>query len=68
MNKKSFEIANRSYAIKKSIKDANPGEIILIAGKGHEDIQIYKNKTYRISDKKIVKGIVIKSKSLSKKI
>ncbi len=64
---KSFNIGNRRNAIKDSIKMANPGEIILVAGKGHEEIQIYKNKSYQISDKKIIKETIIKSENLSKK-
>ena len=64
---KSFNIGNRRNAIKKSIKMANPGEIILVAGKGHEQTQIYKNKSYQISDKKIIKETIIKTGSLSKK-
>ncbi len=64
---KSFNIGNRRNAIKKSIKMANPGEIILVAGKGHEQTQIYKNKSYQISDKKIIKETIIKTVSLSKK-
>ena len=54
---KSYNIAERSLAIKRSIQNAEPQEIILIAGKGHEEKQIYKNKVYKISDKKIVKKI-----------
>ncbi len=65
--KKSFNIGNRRTAIEESIKKATPGEIILVAGKGHEEIQIYKNKTYKISDKKIIKGTIKKSKHLPKK-
>ena len=65
--KKRYDIANRSIAIKKSIKQAEPGEIILVAGKGHEETQIYKNKIYHISDKEIVKKIFIKSKKIPKK-
>ncbi len=65
--KKSFNIGNRRNAIQQSIKKAIPGEIILVAGKGHEEIQIYKNKTYKISDKKIIKGTIKKSKHLPKK-
>ena len=66
-SKKSFDIANRSAAIKRSIKESNPEEIILVAGKGHEEVQIYKDKTYKASDKKIIKGIIIKKKKLSRK-
>jgi len=39
----------------------------LIAGKGHENKQIYKNKIVNFSDKKIVKNIKFKIKILSKK-
>ena len=66
--KKYFDIGDRSRAIKKAIKDASPSDIILIAGKGHEQKQIYKNKIYNISDKKIVKKIKINlGKSSEKK-
>ena len=64
---KSFTIGNRSLAIKKAIIDARPQEIILIAGKGHEEHQVYKNKIINISDKKIVKRINIKKKIFTKK-
>ena len=47
----------RDLAIKKAIQNAQPQEIILIAGKGHETQQIYKNKLYNISDKGIIKKI-----------
>ncbi len=59
---KSFNIGNRTLAIKKAILNADPREIVLIAGKGHEEKQIYKNKILNISDKKIVKKIKIKAK------
>ena len=62
---KSFNIGNRSLAIKKAILNADPQEIILIAGKGHEEQQIYKDKILKISDKKIVKKINIKTKNRS---
>ncbi len=65
--KKSFNIGNRRIAIQQSIKKAIPGEIILVAGKGHEETQIYKNKIYKISDKKIIKGTNIKLENFSKK-
>ena len=65
LKSKSFNIGNRSLAIKKAILNADPQEIILIAGKGHEEQQIYKNKTLNISDKKIVKKINLKTKNKS---
>ena len=67
MKNKSFNIGNRTLAIKKAILNAYPQEVVLIAGKGHEEQQIYKNKILNISDKKIVKKINIKKKNISKK-
>ena len=64
---KSFDIGNRSLAIKRSIQNARPNEIILIAGKGHEENQIYKDKIYNISDKKIIRKIHPKFKKISAK-
>ncbi len=64
---KSFDIGKRSFAIQTSIQNADPNEIILVAGKGHEEKQIYKNKTYNISDKEIVKKTKLKLKNISKK-
>ena len=60
--RKAFNIHNRSSAIKKAINCAEPQEIILIAGKGHEEKQIYKNRIFYISDKKIVNQIKSKKK------
>ena len=59
---KCFDIGNRTLAIKKAIQNASFGEIILIAGKGHEEQQIYKNRIKNISDKKIVKLLKINNK------
>ena len=61
IKKKDYiNIGNRSLAIKKAILNAEPNEIILIAGKGHEEQQIYKDKVFKISDKSIIKKIKIK--------
>ena len=59
-NKNCFNIGDRALAIKTAIKNALPEEVILIAGKGHEDKQIYKNKILKFSDKKIIKNLKIK--------
>ena len=59
-----FNIGNRTKAIKSAILNAEPNEVIIIAGKGRESEQIYKNKTYLISDKEIVRKLKIKKKKL----
>ncbi len=68
LNKTKFlEIGNRSKAIKTAIQNAEPNEAILIAGKGHEQEQVYKNRVISISDKRLVKKYNIKIKKLSAK-
>ena len=64
---KVFNIKNRNQAIKKAIQSADFNEVILVAGKGHEEHQIYKNKIINTSDKKIIKNIKIKFKIYNKK-
>ena len=63
-NKNCYNIGNRKEAIRTSILNAEPNEIILIAGKGHENKQIYRNKIIKISDKKIVKNLKNNNKKI----
>ena len=67
-NRNSFDIGNRALAIKSAILNSDPNEIVLIAGKGHENKQIYKNKIIKTSDKQIVKKLKLKLKNYQKQI
>lgn len=49
---KAHEIADRREAIAYAIAHLEKGDTLLIAGKGHEDGQIIKNKIYPFSDKR----------------
>ena len=53
-------IGNRKKAIQLAIKNLKQNQILLIAGKGHENIQDYGKKVINFSDKKIVKSIIKK--------
>ncbi len=64
---KVIEIGNRSKAISAAIKNSRPNEIILIAGKGHEDIQDYGKVKIKISDFNIINSIKIKKKYFKKR-
>ncbi len=66
-NKNCYNIGNRALAIKTAILSAEPNEIILVSGKGHEEKQIYKNKIISISDKQIIKNLKLKIKKFSSK-
>jgi len=48
-------IENRTKAINYAIEYSNMNDLILIAGKGHEEYQDIKNKRINFSDKKVVK-------------
>ena len=63
---KICEIPDRAKAIKKAISELKIGDILIVAGKGHENIQDYGASKKLFSDKKeILKNIKIKNKSLS---
>jgi len=53
--KKIISIVNRKQAIKTACQLANPHDIILIAGKGHEKYQEIKGERFEFDDYKIVK-------------
>jgi UDP-N-acetylmuramoyl-L-alanyl-D-glutamate--2,6-diaminopimelate ligase len=44
-------INDRGAAIAAAIQEARPGDLVLIAGKGHEDYQIYGEERRRFSDR-----------------
>jgi UDP-N-acetylmuramoyl-L-alanyl-D-glutamate--2,6-diaminopimelate ligase len=44
---------DRALAIQKAISMANPEDIILLAGKGHEPYQIFAHKTVEFDDRKV---------------
>ncbi len=48
-------IPERKDAIRESISEAREGDIVLIAGKGHENYQILRNQTIHFDDREAVK-------------
>ena len=62
--RKIIEQSNRAKAISKAIKGLNTGDILLVAGKGHEKIQDIGKEKIFFSDKKIILD-EIKNKNLS---
>jgi murE/murF fusion protein len=63
--KKLIEIASRKIAISRCINDLHSGEIAIVAGKGHEKTQEYKDMKFYFSDREeILNCINIKNKKL----
>jgi len=59
IEKNNFEIIeNRRAAIKRAIESAKLGDIIVIAGKGHEDYQILKDKTIHFDEREVIAEIL----------
>ena len=48
------EIPNREQAISEAVKNLKTGDILLVAGKGHEKTQDFGEKKIFFSDKKII--------------
>ena len=66
---KIIEIPNRKKAINEAVKDLKTGDLLLIAGKGHEKTQDYGSKKLFFSDQEVIlKSIKLKNKFLSKNL
>ena len=59
---KILEIPQREKAIEKAINNLNSGEILVVAGKGHENIQDYGKSKRFFSDKNIILKSIKKKK------
>ena len=56
--KKTVRITDRKSAIQTACLMAKPGDIILIAGKGHENYQDVNGVKHHFDDKEIVSGFL----------
>ncbi len=57
-NSKVITIADRHEAIKTAAMIAHPGDVVLIAGKGHEDYQEIKGVKHHFDDHEVVKEVM----------
>ena len=57
------EIIDRKEAIRFCIKNGEPGDIIVLAGKGHEDYQIIKGKKYPMDERVLIRDILAEEAS-----
>jgi UDP-N-acetylmuramoyl-L-alanyl-D-glutamate--2,6-diaminopimelate ligase len=51
-------VVDRKEAIKSALKKMQKGDTLLIAGKGHEKVQIFKDKVVEFDDRKIVRKLL----------
>ena len=55
---KYVEICDRKEAIAYAIDHGEPGDIIVLAGKGHEDYQEIKGKKYHMDERELVADVI----------
>ena len=46
---------DRAIAIRKAIEEARPGDVVLLAGKGHETYQIFSDRTIHFDDREMAR-------------
>ncbi len=66
--KKYFEIPSRSKAINLAVKKLSSGDVLIVAGKGHENYQEYKKKNFFSDKLEILRSIYKKNRRLSKSV
>lgn len=53
-----IEIADRKEAVRYAIMNARQGDVIVLAGKGHEDYQEIKGKKYHMDERDLIKEVL----------
>lgn len=49
---------DREKAIQRAIGEARPGDIVILAGKGHETYQVLKDRTIPLDDREAARGVL----------
>jgi UDP-N-acetylmuramoyl-L-alanyl-D-glutamate--2,6-diaminopimelate ligase len=49
---------DRTKAIRRAIEEARTGDIVILAGKGHETYQVLKNETIAFDDREVARGVL----------
>ena len=62
----SVAIVDRREAIERGIREARPGDLVLIAGKGHEKYQVIGDKTLAFDDVEVARAALGRRRSGSK--
>lgn len=52
------KVADRREAIEQAVREARPGDMVLIAGKGHEDYQIIGTKKFHFDDREVAREAI----------
>lgn len=58
LNAKPEVVVDRREAIEHAIKTAETGDLVVIAGKGHEDYQIFADRTIHFDDREVAREVL----------
>jgi len=50
---------DRAKAIRRAIEEARPGDVVLLAGKGHETYQVMKDRTIEFDDRETARRVLL---------
>jgi UDP-N-acetylmuramoyl-L-alanyl-D-glutamate--2,6-diaminopimelate ligase len=50
---------DRAKAIRRAIEEARPGDVVLLAGKGHETYQVLKDRTIEFDDRETARRVLL---------
>ena len=59
---------DRDVALELAIEEAQPGDIVLLAGKGHENYQILRDRTFEFDDREKARAILRRKGHLKKPV
>ncbi|HLA47807.1 MAG TPA: hypothetical protein VJ084_01090, partial [Nitrospinota bacterium] len=59
-SQRHIKISDRREAIEFAINNASKGDIVIIAGKGHEDYQIFRDKKIHFDDREVAREAIKK--------
>ena len=62
----SLAIVDRREAIERAIREARPGDLVLVAGKGHEQYQVIGDRTLPFDDVEVARGALARRRSGSR--
>jgi UDP-N-acetylmuramoyl-L-alanyl-D-glutamate--2,6-diaminopimelate ligase len=54
-NTRTIVEPDRAVAIRKAIEEANAGDVVILAGKGHETYQIFRDRTIHFDDREVAR-------------
>ena len=49
---------DRAVAIQRAIEQAKPGDVVILAGKGHETYQVLKDRTIAFDDREVARQLL----------